>query len=632
MSAIPPSCTPTTARTESVIATRIRGISLEKYLVTLLLTGTAILYCWGLDKNGWANSYYSAAAMAGSQDWTAFLFGSSDPANAISVDKPPLSLWAMSLSIRIFGLNSWSILLPQALFGVLSVYFLFRMVRTYTDLMTASTAGVLFAVTPVAAVMFRYNNPDALLCLLMIGVAHATLKSICERKVAWLIVAGGLVGAGFLTKQLQIVLIVPAVGITYLAFANNIFQRKVLNLCLAGVTAVLAGGWWLLTLQLTDPSSRPYVGGSMTNSAAELTLGYNGIERLTGQNADTSPSSSDLATLGTLAPGFERFLQPGFTGQLGWFLPLAIAGALIALVQFYRRRGPLLSQTFAMFSIVWFVVSVSLIAFMSGIVHPYYGLSAVPSMCSLAAIGLVTFLRSPSTWRWRILLTITLLASAMMAYVSAARSTDDFPGLPQILLGLWAVTIALGGLPLPHPHLRRVFTLLLALALLLGPTTWTLYTVSTGHIGAAVSAGPSTLGVRADDPGRQHLNRNDPPSLSAAMLGDIPVEAVTRQLRSSPSEITWPGAIVGSESAANYQLETGQAILAIGGFNGSDPFPTLEQFIALVEEHRIGTLIIQTLPPVPAEGRGEAARIVAWVRATHTAQVVGDAELYKLAP
>ncbi|RDV09722.1 glycosyl transferase [Arthrobacter sp. RT-1] len=618
--------------TVSIIAARVRGVSLENRLITTLLTATALLYCWGLDKNGWANSYYSAAAMAGAQDWTAFLFGSSDPANAISVDKPPLSLWAMSLAVRIFGLNSWSLLLPQALFGVLSVYLLFKTVRAYTDSLTAFTAGVLFALTPVATVMFRYNNPDAMLCLLMIGVAHATLKSIRERKVAWLILAGGLVGAGFLTKQLQIVLIIPAIIITYLGFANSNFKRKVLNLCMAGLTAVIAGGWWLLILQFTDPGSRPYVGGSMTNSAAELTLGYNGIERLTGQDAATSSSSSDLATLATLAPGFQRFLQPGFTGQFGWFLPLAAAGSLIVLMQFHQRRGRLQGQSLAVLSIVWFVVSVSLIAFMSGIVHPYYGLSAVPPMCSLAAIALVSFLRSTATWRWRLLLTITLLASAMMAYVSAARSTDDFPGLPQILLGLWAVTIALGALPLPHRHLRRIFALLLVFAVLLGPTAWSLYTVSTGHIGAAVSAGPSTLGIRADDPGRQHLNKKDPPSVTAAMLGDMPVAAVTQQLRSSPSEITWPGAIVGSESAANYQLETGRPILAIGGFNGSDPFPTLEQFIALVEEQKIGAMVIQTLPPVPAEGRGEAARIVAWVRANHTAQVFGGAELYKLAP
>src|ERR1700709_2319069 len=74
-----------------------------------LLAVTALLYLWDLGASGWANSFYSAAAQAGSESWKAFFFGSSDAGNSITVDKPPLALWVMGVSVRVFGLSSWSL-------------------------------------------------------------------------------------------------------------------------------------------------------------------------------------------------------------------------------------------------------------------------------------------------------------------------------------------------------------------------------------------------------------------------------------------------------------------------------------------------------------------------------------------
>lgn len=600
----------------------------ESWSLGILLTTTALLYCWGLDRNGWANSYYSAAAMSGAQNWAAFLFGSSDPANAISVDKPPASLWVMALSVRLFGLSSWSILVPQALFGVMSVYLLYRTARTYTDAPTSLIAGSLFAVTPVAAVMFRYNNPDALLCLVMVAIGYTTLRAIRTGSLLWLIVAGSLIGVGFLTKQLQVALIVPAMLTTYLVFAKQTFLRRTINLTYCAAAAVLSGGWWLLLIQLTDPSSRPFVGGSSTNSAAELTLGYNGLERITGQDISSAPAAGEWASAMTLPQGLQRFLEPGFTGQFGWFLPLAIAGTIVAAIQVSKRIGKPGERAFLVFNVLWLIVALLTVAFMSGIVHPYYGLTAVPPMCILAGWWLRTFVRSTPAWPLRSLALATLLASALMAYVSAARSSEDFPGLPLVLLLLWALAIAFGALRLPHPQLRRISSCWLALTLLLGPALWSLNTVLTGHIGASVSAGPATLGTKFDDPGRQQLGKDASPNSASLMLGDIPATGVVSRLSSANS--TWPAAIVGSESAANYQLATRRPIMALGGFNGSDPFPTLEGFIKLVEERKIGALVVQNLPPVAAEGRGEAARIVAWVRSHYRAQVIDGAEYYNL--
>ncbi|HET6940091.1 MAG TPA: glycosyltransferase family 39 protein, partial [Nocardioides sp.] len=160
----------------------------ERPALVGLLVATAVLYLWGLGESGWANSFYAAAAQAGSESWKAFFFGSSDAASSITVDKTPLSLWPMALSVRLFGLSSWSILVPQAIAGVLTVALLVRLVRRTTGSAVAGLlAGTVMALTPVAVLMFRFNNPDAMLCLLLVAAAYATLRALeSPRAGRWL--------------------------------------------------------------------------------------------------------------------------------------------------------------------------------------------------------------------------------------------------------------------------------------------------------------------------------------------------------------------------------------------------------------------------------------------------------------
>src|SRR4051794_34401453 len=143
-----------------------------------LLAVTGFLYLWGLGKNGWANAFYSAAVQAGSVSWKAFFFGSSDAANSITVDKTPGALWIMELSARLFGVNAWSILVPQALMGVATVGLLFATVKRWYGPAAGLIAGAVTALTPIAVLMFRFNNPDALLVLLMVAGAYATVRAI----------------------------------------------------------------------------------------------------------------------------------------------------------------------------------------------------------------------------------------------------------------------------------------------------------------------------------------------------------------------------------------------------------------------------------------------------------------------
>ncbi|WP_427006591.1 ArnT family glycosyltransferase [Pseudarthrobacter sp. H2] len=601
----------------------------ERPALLVLLAFATLLYTWGLDRNGWANSYYSAAAMSGSQDWTAFLFGSSDPGNAITVDKPPLSNWVMSLSVRMFGLNPWSVLLPQAVMGITCVYLLYRMVRKRFDARTGLLAGAFLAVIPVATVMFRYNNPDALLTLLMIGIAYCTLESIERGQLRWLLVAGLLTGAALLTKQLQVLLLLPSIALVYLLFARTSAFKRFLHLLAALATAVVAGGWWFVLVQFTDPSQRPFIGGSRNNSAIELTFGYNGLDRLTGDDAIRTTPAGMAGSADQLDAGFQRFLQPHFSGQSGWFLPLAVAGLCLGIWWVWRRQAPPPARALLLLCCVWFASAVTVVAFMSGIVHSYYILTAVPPMCALAAVAFVHFLGGLHKSRTRIFAAVTLTVSMIFVFITVSRSTADFPGLPQAMQVIWSVVIAGILLRAPNPVVARVTGGLLVATLFLGPVLWSLDTVLNAHKGAGVVSGPSVLGTRTDD--RTRAAPDSPPSILAVMYGDLPSPLLLERLRSHPPSTTWAAAVVGSETAANYQLESGRAVLPLGGFDGTDPFPTLEQFKVLVGQGRVGSVVIQNLPPLTLEGRGESARIVEWVRERFTAERIDSADYFQLA-
>ena len=149
----------------------------ESPALLALLVATAVLYLWGLGSSGWANDYYAAATQAGTQDLTAWLFGSHDAGNAITVDKPPAALWVMALSGRLFGFNAFTMLLPQALMGVGAVALVHAAVRRCSGPGAGLIAGAALALTPVAALMFRFNNPDALLVLLMVAAAYFVVRA-----------------------------------------------------------------------------------------------------------------------------------------------------------------------------------------------------------------------------------------------------------------------------------------------------------------------------------------------------------------------------------------------------------------------------------------------------------------------
>src|SRR4051812_9627938 len=247
-----------------------------------LLAGTAVLHLWGLSANGYANEFYAAAAQAGAQSWEAWFFGPPDAGNSVTGHKTPAPLWVMGLPVRMFGLSSWALLVPQALMGVGTVALVVAAVRrTIGRPGPALLAGLVMALTPVAVLMFRFDNPDALLTLLLTAAAYAVVRALeGPRAARWLALAGALVGFAFLAKMLQAFLVLPGFALAYLLFAHGGVRRRLGHLVLAGASMLAAGGWWVAVVQLWPAASRPYIGGSTDNSVVELALGYNGLSRL----------------------------------------------------------------------------------------------------------------------------------------------------------------------------------------------------------------------------------------------------------------------------------------------------------------------------------------------------------------
>jgi hypothetical protein len=206
--------------------------------------------CWRrlrigtLGRSGWANSYYSAAVQAGSQSWKAWFFGSFDSSSFISVDKSPASLWVMGLSARLFGVNAWSILVPQALEGIAAVALLYAAIRRWFGPVAALMAGAVLALSPAAALMFRFNNPDALLVLFLVAGAYSLTRALESGSTKWLLLAFSFVGFGFLAKMLQALLVVPAFGAVYLFAGPPMLGKRVRQLALGAVAMLVsaAGG------------------------------------------------------------------------------------------------------------------------------------------------------------------------------------------------------------------------------------------------------------------------------------------------------------------------------------------------------------------------------------------------------
>nr|WP_229880490.1 glycosyltransferase family 39 protein [Streptomyces viridiviolaceus] len=659
-----------------------------------LLLATCVLYLWNLSASGYANSFYSAAVQAGSQSWKAFFFGSLDAGNAITVDKPPAALWPMALAVRIFGLSSWAILVPEVLMGVATVAVVYAAVRRRSGPAAGLISGAVLALTPVAALMFRFNNPDALLALLMSLACYLVVRALEDGRTKWLVWAGVAIGLAFLAKTLQAFLILPVLALAYGVCAPVRPGKRLGQLALATLALLVSGGWWVAVVELWPESSRPYIGGSQNNSFLELTFGYNGLGRLNGEETGSVGGGGGTGGGGQWGEtGWDRMFNSEIGGQISWLLPAALillAGGLIAT----RGRGRTDAARASL--LVWggsLLMTTAVFSYMAGIFHQYYTVALAPSLAAVVGMG------AAALWerRERIWASLTLAAAvtatAVWGYVLLGRTPDYLPWLKWLVL-VGGLVAALGLIFVGRVGRRVAFAAagLGVVAALAGPTAYTLSTVQEGHTGSIVTAGPSgasTMGgggrgggpggggfpgggnPQGQGPGQnqgQGQGQGGPGAGGFPGGGGLPGGApggsrqgnalpgggasgeggrtgggggiggllngsevgseARKLLEADADRYTWVAAAIGSQNAASYQLSTGDPVMAIGGFNGTDPSPTLERFKKYVEDGRIHYFIAGG--GMGGGDSGTAAQITSWVEANFTAVTVGSATFYDL--
>jgi 4-amino-4-deoxy-L-arabinose transferase-like glycosyltransferase len=566
-------------------ATRRRALPFPELGALVLLAG--VLNLWALDRNGWANQYYSAAVRSMSTSWHNFLYDSFDPSGLMTVDKPPLALWVQALSARVFGFHSWSILVPQAPMGVAMVALVYDLTRRLWGRTAGFVAGLVLALTPITVAISRHNNPDALLALCCVGALWCLVRALQDGRTRWIVLAGVCVGLGFETKMGAALLVVPAIVAAWLWVAPRGRLTAVRQLLTGGAAMVVVGGAWPLLMILTPASRRPWTPGTSDNSILSLILDYNGLGRLDGQAGGPQIAGGGggpgAGTTFGGATGPLRLFNQGLGGQAGWLLGFAVA-ALVALAVVTRLRRADARTGWLIAAGGMFLTTAVAFSFAQGIFHPYYVAQLAPFTAVLVGAGAGWFLTRHRAAG--IGAGVALAAGVATELLVLHDLPGQFTWLPAVLLVVGAVTaVALVAVRGP----LRVAALAAALGLLLlAPASWAVQTLGHSTTGTFPAGGPAQAGF-GGGPGRGAGGRGGggpgggfgappgagtglaaPPAGTGGRLGGAPGGA-------RPGGVGAPGGMgggfggdtAGLSSAVTYASQHGGGAIAVSSQSGA---------------------------------------------------------------
>jgi 4-amino-4-deoxy-L-arabinose transferase-like glycosyltransferase len=362
----------------------------------VLVVVAALLNLVNLGINGNANEYYSAAVHSMTQSWSNFFFGAFDAAGLQTVDKPPLAFWVQAASAKVFGFNTWAFLVPQALMGIATTVLVYGLVRRRFGRAAGFVSGLILATTPTAVAVFRHNNPDALLMLCATIALWATVRAFeTPNKTRWLVLAGVAVGLGFEAKMAAALFTVPAIVAAWLWVRPLGLGRSIKQIAAFSVAAAATGLAWPIAVWLTPEGSRPWISGTSDNSIWSLIFGYNGLGRVLGQdggpggNTGGGPGGGGGGSMFGGDTGILRLLNESLGSQGGWFLGLAIGGAVVLLLATRLKRAD--ARTGWLIATAGsFAITAVAFSFASGIFHPYYVSALAPFTAALVGAGLAT--------------------------------------------------------------------------------------------------------------------------------------------------------------------------------------------------------------------------------------------------
>jgi 4-amino-4-deoxy-L-arabinose transferase-like glycosyltransferase len=549
---------------------RIPTKSAQHLLLVAILLLSAFLNLYRLDRigiNGFGNYYYAVAVKTMLTSWRNFFYLAFDPAGFLALDKAPLAPWIQTAGAKVCGFHGLSLLLPQAFAGILAVPVLYRLVRRAYGVWAGLLAALALAVMPISVVTNRNNTGDALLVLTLLLAAWAVARSVEDGSLRWLLVGAALVGVGFNVKMLQVLLVVPALAALYLVASPLPWRQRFRQATWAVLVVLAVSLPWVIAVELTPPGQRPYVGGSANNSVVDLIVGYNGIARLWGEDWSYY--------LGT--PGPLRFFDDELAGQASWLLPFAFAGLLAAAWQLRhqptttaqlsrRRQALILWSAWLIFQLVYFSISL--------FYHRYYLATLAPAIAALVGIGadaLWTAWRSTGWQRWWIVIALSGSAGVQALILSPYPEWGRWLIPPILGLSLLAAGILLAAWragQITAPYWSRAAFVAGLLALLIAPAVWTIIPVVTCVDYTLPYGGPQTMGA----------SKGCKPFERRPFLDPELVDYLARQRNGARfMAATYDLGIAGLGI-----LETGEPFMALGGYRGSDPILTTEQFARLV--------------------------------------------------
>jgi 4-amino-4-deoxy-L-arabinose transferase-like glycosyltransferase len=597
-----------------------------------------------LDQNGFDNEYYAAAVRSMTESAHNFLYNAFDPAGFVSVDKPPLALWIQVASAKFFGYAWWSVLLPQVLEGVGAVAIVMYLVWRQFGGPAGVLAGLFLAVTPVSVALDRSSNTDSALVFVLLLAAWALIRAAEEGSRALLFLAMALVGMAFNVKMLAAYVLLPTFVLVYFLGAPVTWRRRLGDLALGGLVLVAVSLPWIVVYEVTPPAKRPYVGSSSQNSMLDLALGHNAVGRFvrlwnprgqaTAPPATPPPLSTGPDGLRSVRDGLFvrapvgplRLADGQLAAQVGWLFPLALLGLVLFVVR-ERLRLPLaLAQRDVLLWMGWVLTYAAVYSYAGGIFHFYYMLTLAPPLAALAGIAVVALYREWLTRSWfTVLLPLALLlTAAWQLYVGSSALRGRFEGWTRVVEDLLAareprgdwrawlgialvggVVVAAALLIVRVPRVVAAGALALAVAaVLVTPSAWALSSVLVKGVAVIPSADLTRLAPMDGGEGRARAA----PMNTGPLIAFLKANHLGERYLLATSSATLAAPLI---------IETGEPVMAMGGFHGLDPILTPERLARMVEAREVRFVMRGDLSPISAYMGGEAAGrpITEWIRA-----------------
>jgi 4-amino-4-deoxy-L-arabinose transferase-like glycosyltransferase len=492
------------------------------------------------------------------------------------------------------------------------------------------TASIVFFTTPIITLMSRYNNPDPLMLLLMVAAAYFVVRAVETGRTRDFAYAGLILGLAFMTKQLQAMLSLPALALAFLVCSHVAWWPKIRTCCIGLLALIFAGGLWMSVVELIPPAARPYVGGSTDNSVIQLTLAYNGLNRLLPAAKDPTVSLIPAQFRSVESDqGLLRLLNGNFAQEAGWLLLVALLSCLWILAAWQGLTATRGRKATVILSAGWFITTYLMLSFMGDGIHSYYTATLAPPLAMVIGIGVEALQVWESKKKARLAASFTVAAATLVAWALMNTVSGWSSLLLASMLASGLAGAVLLAVPPPVRWLNAAACALSAVGLIAAPLATSIYTAAVPHSGSNPLSGPLTKSTTSISRFLDGVSRKEPGWAYDIGFGFDPGPDLVDLINDS-SSCAWGAATYPSQSAAKLQLASSRAVMPIGGFAGMDPAPTLSQFTDHVSRGDICFLVWHQDHLELPDRSATLLQISNWVKSRYQATTIDGTTVYDL--